>query len=99
MAKDNTMNATTTRTDNFTNTGWHTAQAIVSAIAAHGIKARIGTTYLDYGQNWKWETVLVGGEDNSYQALNPRQFKAMNDGTFDYSEVNEIVATAKRLVK
>lgn len=90
---------TTTRTDTFTNTGWNIAQAIVHALAAYDIKARIDTTYLDYGQNWKWETVLVGGEDDSYQALNPRQFKQMNDGTFDFTEVNEIVATAKRLKK
>lgn len=93
------MNATTTRTDTFTNAGYHTAQAIVSALAACDIAARIGETYLDYGQNWKWETVLVGGEGNSYQALNPRQFKQMNDGTFDYSEINEIVANAKRTFK
>ena len=83
----------------FTNSGYNIANAIVSALQANNIKSEIAVTYLDYGQNIKWETVLVGREFSKYQVLNPRQFKQMNDGTFDYSEINEIVSTAKRILR
>lgn len=93
------MNTTTTHTDTFTVTGRHIAEAIVHALYANGIGARVDTTYLDFGQNWMWETVIIGSGQNSYQGLNPRQFKDMNDGSFDFAEINEIVATAKKLVR
>lgn len=92
-------NTTITRTDAFTNKGRSIATAIVCALHANGIGARIDTTYLDFGQNWMWETVIIGSGQNSYQGLNPRQFKDMNDGSFDFAEINEIVATAKKLVR
>lgn len=91
----------TQRIDTFNQTGKAAANAVVYALRSQGIEARIDTTYRDYGQNWLWETVIVGATDNnsSYQALNPSQFEAMNDGCFDYSEVNEIVKTAIKLSK
>lgn len=73
------------------------AELIVNEVQEAGLKARIGETWRDYGQNWMWETVLIGTEDHSYQALNPRQFEDMNDGDFNFAEIKEIVATAKRL--
>lgn len=34
----------------------------------------VGETYFDYGQDWKWTTVLCDGSEwGSYQALNPRE--------------------------
>ena len=38
----------------------------------------VGKTYFDYGQDWKWTTILAQKNDNgsygdSYQALNPRE--------------------------
>lgn len=92
------MNSTQT-IDNFTEKGTHIANMIVNALAVEGIESRIDTVYLDYGQSWLWETVVVCATDNnsSYQALNPRQFKDMNSGDFNYAEINEIVAEAKRL--
>lgn len=94
------MNSTTHQ-DNFTEKGRKVAEMIVNALAVEGIESRIDVTYLDYGQNWKWETVIVNPTSNSssYQALNPSQFKDMNEGTFNYAEIHEIVATAKRLTK
>ena len=81
---------------NFTENGKLVAEAIVKALEAQGISARIGQAYLDYGQGWTWDTVLVIAKENSeYQALNPRQFKQMNEGTFNYSEINTIVAFKK----
>lgn len=87
----------TTRLDTFTETGAAIAMAIVYAIRAKGIDAKLYTTYRDYGQDWKWETILVGNGTSAYQALNPRQFEQMNEGTFDFAEINEIVATAEKL--
>ena len=86
---------TKTTLDTFNETGAAIAMAIVQAVRSKGIDAKIATTYLDYGQNWKWETVLVGTGSSAYQALSPRQFKSMNDGTFDFSEINDIVKTAE----
>ena len=34
----------------------------------------VGETYFDYGQDWKWTTVLcTGGTWGDYQALNPAE--------------------------
>lgn len=34
----------------------------------------VGETYFDYGQGWKWTTILCeGNKFGSYQALNPRE--------------------------
>ena len=83
--------------DRFNERGRAIADLIVAEVKAKGIEARVGETYRDYGQNWMWETVLVGPEGNSYQALNPRQFEDMNSGDFNFAEVREIVAQAERL--
>lgn len=89
------------RTDTFTPAGLNIARAIVAALAANGVDARIDTTYMDYGQDWKWQTVIVDGgtTGHGYQALNPRQVADMNANTFDYAEINEIVAFATRGAK
>ena len=83
--------------DRFNERGRAIADLIVAEVKAKGIPARVGETYRDYGQNWMWETVLVGEEGKSYQALNPHQFETMNDGSFNYAEIREIVAQAQRL--
>ena len=85
--------------DRFNERGRAIADLIVAEIKDKGIQARVGETYRDYGQNWMWETVLVGPEGDSYQALNPHQFETMNDGSFDFSQVREIAATAERLAR
>lgn len=92
------MNSTQTY-DKFTEKGTRIAVMIVNALAVAGIDARIGITYRDYGQNWMWETVLIGSPSDSYQALSPQQFDTMNSGDFDYAQINEIVATARGLAK
>lgn len=75
------------------------AEAIVKALEANGIQAEVGRTYLDYGQGWTWDTIIVQTPTGSYQALNPRQHDAMNNGNFDFSDINQLVADAKKFNK
>ena len=34
----------------------------------------VADTYLDYGLNWKWTTIIKGGAD-SHQVLSPKQWQ------------------------
>lgn len=80
----------------FTMTGLQKAQEIVSAINLLGGKARLGETWMDYGAGIWWETILVYSKnlDMDYQALNPRDFKEMNNGTIQPDAIKEIVMYA-----
>ena len=53
----------------------------------NGFRYRVGVTYFDYGQNWKWTTVLCDNGDawGGYQALNPREQDEIlfSDGSFE----------------
>lgn len=73
------------------------AEAIVKALQANGFLAFIDKTYLDYGQDWTWDTIIVKSKTGHYQALNPRQFKDMNEGTFMFYEIDQIVSDARKL--
>lgn len=45
---------------------------------------RVESTYLDYGQNWVWTTIIVYNHRDfggSYQALNPREWNEIVDAT------------------
>ncbi len=42
-------------------------------------------TYLDFGQNWKWTTIINVDED--YQALTPREWKEIVNKDRDYKEL------------
>lgn len=55
------------------------AAAAANLLSPKGYTYRVGDTYFDYGQNWKWTTLLVddGGNWGGYQALNPREFEAI----------------------
>jgi hypothetical protein len=66
----------------FTEAGRTKAEELVNEINQAGGQARIGETWLDYGAGQMWETVLVYSENLQlwYQALNPADFEAMNDG-------------------
>lgn len=50
----------------------------------------VGDTYFDYGQGWKWTTVLCRGGYGGYQALNPAEQEAvlLSDGSLE--ELNGI---------
>lgn len=51
----------------------------------------VGETYFDFGQNWKWATILCnGGGYGGYQALNPHRQEAILFAE-TYDEFVEIV--------
>lgn len=66
----------------FTEVGRTKAEELVNEINQAGGQARIGETWLDYGAGSMWETVLAYSENLQlwYQALNPADFEAMNNG-------------------
>lgn len=66
----------------FTQAGRVQAEELVKEINQAGGQARIGETWLDCGAGIMWETVLVYSNPIQmwYQALNPVDFKDMNDG-------------------
>ena len=47
---------------------------ILTGLSPRGYHYRVGETYFDFGQDWKWTTILCdGGSFGGYQALNPRE--------------------------
>lgn len=47
--------------------------SFLTAMSPRGFRYYVGETYLDYGQDWKWTTILADNGEDGYQALNPRQ--------------------------
>ena len=51
------------------------AAHILTGLSPLGYEYRVGETYFDYGQNWKWTTILChctgNGFTDTYQALSP----------------------------
>jgi len=84
--------------DTFTSVGYQKASDIVTTINTLGGKARLGVTYLDYGQDWTWETILVVSKslDMEYQALTPRDFNDINEGNLSLERIQKIVAQATK---
>lgn len=80
----------------FTFTGLNKANDIVQAIELLGGKARLGKTWMDYGADISWETILVHNKslDMEYQALSPRDFEDINAGDLSIDRVKEIVLKA-----
>jgi hypothetical protein len=96
---------TTASHQGFNETGLIIANIIIGALENVGIYARVQSTYLDYGQNMTWDTVIVykngpnSFSTDSYQAINPRQHDDMNNGKFTVADYNEILATAEKLTR
>jgi len=86
--------------DKFTQTGLKVANQIVETLNLMGIKARIGTTWLDCGQDWTWETILTHSQalDLEYQLLYPVEFNLMNDGTITDEQIRTIIKRALELL-
>lgn len=63
--------------------------AVLTLKSPRHFRYYVGETYFDYGQDWKWTTVLCdtgeGGVTGRYQALNPANQEAVLicDGSFE----------------
>lgn len=55
----------------------------------------VDDTYLDYGQNWMWTTILRDSNYGAVQVLSPRDWKVLMDLTRDGADA---VMTAYDLV-
>ena len=59
-----------------------------------GRKDGIEDTYFDLGQCWMWTTLVAHkGNDDSYQALNPKEWKQIVEAT----DPEQIVAAVKAM--
>lgn len=70
---------------------------ILEAFASDVLEFEVEDTYLDYGQDWQWTTIIVYNTEKkdsvlgSYQLLNPRQWKEVVNAT----TAEELVEIAK----
>ena len=49
---------------------------IMTARSLNGTRFEVGVTYFDFGQDWRWTTILAYKQDNgSFQALTPAEQK------------------------
>ena len=53
----------------------------------------VGETYLDYGQDWKWTTVLADDPGWSWQVLSPREWKEIF-----FAEPSELYGIVEQIV-
>lgn len=56
------------------------AAALLTALSPHGTAYMVEETYFDFGQGWKWTTVIAHRSNgDSWQALNPREQDMITD--------------------
>lgn len=65
------------------------AAALLTAKSPNSYNYCVGETYFDYGQNWKWTTILCDNGERGYQALCPVEQEMILNG--------EIEAAVKRV--
>ena len=57
------------------------AAAMLSLESETGVRYAVENTYFDYGQNWKWTTIVAHGKDGGrWQVLNPKEHGLITDG-------------------
>ena len=54
---------------------------MLEAFSPNNKKYFIEDTYLDYGQDWKWTTIIREGEWGGIQVLSPRDWKNIVNAT------------------
>lgn len=65
----------------------------LNRFARKGTRYHISDTYFDYGQGWRWTTIIATKPDGShYQALNPRDHARIITAPDTLAMVREIVA-------
>lgn len=62
-----------------------------------GTRFYVGETYLDFGQDWKWTTILAHNEakHSEWQALSPRDWKNI----YFASDVHELASAAWEIME
>ena len=69
------------------------ASAILTAVSAKGITYKVENTYFDYGQNWRWTTIIAYDPNawcKTYQALCPRDYEKILYSTDMLKTIQEI---------
>lgn len=63
------------------------AAKVINSFSKSEYIIKVGETYFDFGQDWKWTTLIAdngnGGVLGSYQLLNPKQQEKIVYGTLD----------------
>lgn len=74
---------------------------VLEALSPNGYEYSVEDTYLDYGQDWKWSTIIrhypEGHWCGSVQVLCPRDWKAivLADSLDDLAKVIEVIRSDK----
>lgn len=58
----------------------------------------VGETYLDFGQDWKWTTILYSKGRNGFQALYPGEWELICNKD-QFSQVEQIVKEQVRILE
>lgn len=71
------------------------AARMAELISPNHYRYVVQDTYLDYGQDWKWTTIIANpeGKWGGYQALNPREWKEIVMATTP----EQILATVREM--
>ena len=73
--------------------------SVLTVLSPKGYSYDVGVTYFDYGQGWKWTTILCDGGKwgdfgnwGGYQALNPREQEKIINGADVIEVAKEILS-------
>ena len=53
------------------------AAEMMTAKSATGVEYRVEETYFDFGQGWRWTTIIAHRCGDSWQAITPREQEAI----------------------
>lgn len=66
---------------------------VLNRFARKGTRYHVEDTYFDYGQGWKWTTIIATKLDGrQYQALNPHNYTRIITAPDTLTTVGEIIA-------
>ena len=70
------------------------AAALMNIYSPRGYRYYVGETYFDYGQGWRWTTVLCDDKSQwgGYQALNPREQEEIITGNDVKATIDKVFA-------
>lgn len=74
----------------------YVAADLLNAFAPEGVKFGVDDTYLDFGADWMWTTIIAYRNfsyKDSYQALCPRDWKKIC-----YGDMDDLVSVVKEIL-